>query len=167
MTNKITEFVGTINISDIEPNNILAADPCYSFDVWCIHKFLIKPGVYDCYVTTISKGEEKRVKEAFIVKHNLDPNNITFYLVPNGNIGVDSGQCGFYLLNDTSNKGRLFTDIEYHKICNDTLDKDWSITDKGFFTSSGYGDGNYQLFVDIDCNAAKLVYINDDEELEM
>ena len=69
-----------------------------------------------------------------------------------GAVAVDSGQCGFYEEDYyNANQGGEYGDLDtfYGKACNITLsDEQAGIIDgKGFVSSSGWGDGMYQVFV--------------------
>ena len=139
-------------------------DPCYNSKVWCrMNDVPIVPGTYDCYVykTKDPKHEESmRVFAAQIVLKDEDAGTA----VKNGrrwrrigSIGVDSGMAGFF-----QNKPD-FDDDEWSRLCSliTAEEKEWWNTDSygfhhyasetkcdswGFFTSSGYGDGGYDVY---------------------
>ena len=57
-----------------------------------------------------------------------------------GNIGVDAGLAGFF--HDKPD----FTDAQWTAFCDQIKTGDTWLTDLGFFSVSGYGDGAYKVF---------------------
>ena len=56
-----------------------------------------------------------------------------------GSIGVDAGLAGFF------NNKPDYNDAQWHAFCEQILNGNAWITEDGFFTSSGYGDGSYPV----------------------
>ncbi|MCI8404281.1 MAG: DUF4241 domain-containing protein [Clostridia bacterium] len=123
-------------------------DPCYDSDVWCrTVNTRIKPGTYDCYAYICKKGEADDLGRCFItqiVHHNYNtekvPDSSWKHLC---SIGVDAGLAGFF-----SHKPDLVDD-EWLKFCHEIEGKNYMIvkdTCSGFVTSSGYGDGKYDVY---------------------
>lgn len=125
---------------------VRVTDPCYEPDVWCaatIHDIL--PGKWNCEVE-----ESSGVICSLTIRHEDYP-----YLQPRENIGfaaVDSGQCGFF---DPDYFGQNQPDNDYdnpqswyRRVCELTLNHpSWgTIEGKGVVSSSGYGDGSYDIF---------------------
>lgn len=116
-------------------------DPCYDKDVWCrMNAVKIKPGNYDCNIW-ISK-EKTWGERVGVIGVYLDGN------VPSrrsmeriGSIGVDAGMAGFF-----HNKPD-YDDEQWEALCDATCGdaKAW-ITSDGFFSESGFGDGEYNVY---------------------
>lgn len=167
--------LGTINLNE----KVYATDPCYSTDVWCMSLIDIKKGKYHCFATQSDEGTwGKRISELTIVnekyKNNID--NLMWEMT-DFSIGVDSGQAGFFDKEyyEKYHKGYDVDDNAedsewYNRVCDITLNGDWSgtIDDKGVVSSSGYGDGGYDVFAvyDEDGNivALKIAFISDWED---
>lgn len=123
-------------------------DPCYDDDVWCrLNNLHIKPGNYKCLVwMNTDKGEydgkpytDTRVGIIGIYLDGVIPTQKDFTEV--GSIGVDAGLAGFF-----ENKPN-YSDSEWSNFCDALKDgnRAW-ITDAGFFSESGYGDGCYGVY---------------------
>ena len=128
---------------------VTVTDPGYDDDVWCkIDNVKLKPGVYNCiawkgrYYYTDENGKRHSYQRVFCCGIYLDgvgiPNREKMEEI--GFIGVDAGLAGFF--QDKPN----YTDEQWQSLCNEMYDKDALIVDEGFFTSSGYGDGEYPVF---------------------
>ena len=154
--------VGTIDFGNGE---IRISDPCYSLDVWCqIDNVHVLPGNYRCYAY---EGRHKDwgnriwinqivsadpVAESFVEERLHDKNAWEEI----GSIGVDAGLAGFIA------SGVDFSDDEiWDDLCRSMHDDDGpfhlktSVEDayildqgnqKAFFTSSGLGDGVYDVY---------------------
>ena len=132
----MTEHIhGTIEL----PNKIDITDPCYSKDVWCrINNFPIVPGTYECY-TVEADNEETGGWGNRIARIGIRIDKATHY-ERKGSIGVDAGLAGFFI--DKPD----YTDDEWYKICDEMCDKKVSLATDHFFSSSGYGDGGYDVY---------------------
>ncbi len=136
----------TIGVKDFH-GSVDITDPCYTKDVWCrMNNVQIKAGEYTCAV-----WYEKD-------SYDLDGKTHTYNLVGIigiywggiipaqksmeciGDIGVDAGLAGFF-----HNKPD-FNDNEWSAFCDRIKEGDVWLTDEGFFSSSGYGDGGYSVF---------------------
>ena len=78
---------------------IHATDPCYSRDTWCaVWNIKVKPGEWN-YKVQYSKDEwggGEGVKSLSIFHDSVKPSHSGFKLVEAEEIGVDSGQAGFF-----------------------------------------------------------------------
>ena len=139
---KKLKFIGTINLGE----EIYVSDPGYDVGIWCQAKLNnILPGQYNCYINIWSNEETKgwgqRVSALFILHkdYQINPEEKTYF-----DIGVDSGQAGFYdyqYFENTRND-----DAWYYNICNSSR---YGVikNNKCVVSSSGYGDGGYRLYV--------------------
>lgn len=148
----------TIKLSD----TVMVSDPCYTTDVWCMHKLTgVLPGEY---LTTVMKSDEKewgnRVGLLVAVHKNYAEDTLTWRTVQGADIGVDSGQAGIFSMEGYRNdelfpepSGFGFDEIQegdrwYSHMCEKTLSNEqWGAYDTGVVSSSGYGDGSYRLLV--------------------
>lgn len=141
---KRTEYGSVI----FENNHISATDPCYDKDVWCkIDDVKIKPGAYMC--ATYIDLETERVSILQIKRKGsvrVPGDDAEWVLC--GEIGVDAGIAGFF-----ENKPD-YSDDEWDAFC-DYINNEQSAwisqSDNfgrcnGFFSSSGYGDGMYDVY---------------------
>lgn len=143
----MTETIyGTITL----PDNIDISDPAYDEDVWCrINNFPISAGEYECYVLTASNEESggwgERIARIGIRKEKAD----TFSRI--GIIGVDTGMAGFF----NCDNNLIFEDILNEGRCEDVY-----AYDNAFVSSSGYGDGVYEVFAGYKNGETTEVYID-------
>ena len=136
-------------------------DPCYNRDVWCRTSIDVVPVTYDCYATHTKEG---RVAEIFIKRK--DSHSVRTRMIDT--IGVDAGLAGFF------NNKKNYTASDWDELCNkisDLDDVDGSYTyflNDGFFSSSGWGDGEYAVFAYYDENeeivGLKIAFIDDEDE---
>lgn len=179
-------------------SKVVVSDPCYEIPTWCQEIINnVEPGEYECDVEISNEGEwGERISRLIITKNNSNHNWESY----SKNIGVDSGQCGvfdFYtyrrnnyvpemeIVERVNHKDWDYSTWEkvneegekwYGKICEYTLctEERHGGYDKGYVSSSGYGDGQYELFVtkndNGEINGFKIVFIdneyNDEEEEE-
>lgn len=126
------DFNGSVDITD----------PCYGKDIWCRKNDVkISEGKYQC-VTWICRKRDKHPDRRIAV--------IGIYLagyipVQNdmeciGEIGVDAGLAGFF------NNKPDYTDAEWSEFCDKLCDGNAWLTEEGFWSSSGYGDGCYPVY---------------------
>lgn len=167
------EKMGQITLS----GKLRITDPCYEPDTWCAGLIDVKPGQYDCYQykhnhvwEPFHEGDkysnDTRVG-AIEIRHKSADKPV-FNQRLNLAIGVDSGQAGFF---DQAYYDEMKTSDEetwYDRVCSVTYDpKDHrqagTIDNKGFASSSGYGDGGYDCFIsknaEGEVDALLLVYI--------
>jgi hypothetical protein len=164
-------------------SKVQVTDPSYNLDVWCtktIENML--PGEYGTFATIADRGMlGRRVSELMIVHNSVELSNLQFIKTVTGDIGVDSGNCGFF--DYEKYKEAKEADDKFEAEHNDIgpfTNKWWSISDKaralggtlddwGVLSHSGYGDGGYDLYLAYDESgenviAAKVVYMYDEEE---
>lgn len=118
-----------------------ATDPCYKKDVWCrMNGIKIVPGEYECVAWMSDEGEwGNRVAIIGIYLGGYVPPKKQMWKI--GSIGVDAGLAGFF-----ENKPDYDND-QWEEFCqkvNKPEDHAW-IFPEGFFSSSGYGDGAYDV----------------------
>lgn len=132
------------------PGVIDITDPCYDKDVWCRYNGLyIVPGVYDCFMNV--EQLEHRVSSCSIFLEGVDRSKLKSSLLTR--IGVDAGLAGFFF--DKPD----YTDDQWKDFCERIDGNVASIYDEGFFTSSGYGDGEYPVIIYKDGEKVKGVEI--------
>lgn len=147
---------------------VMVSDPCYSEEIWC-QKVVenVLPGEYIVKVRKVeTDGWGTRCSALIAVHKDYQFKEIKWELEVEGNIGVDSGQCGIFSI-DTFRKdgldvinpkytqyGDFFLPIEnpgddfYFKMCRLTLsNQKWGSYENGVVSSSGYGDGGYDLYL--------------------
>ena len=130
------------------PDKIDITDPCYGEDVWCrINNFPIPAGEYECYVLMAddieTEGWGNRVARIGIRKDESER------VERKGMIGVDSGMAGFF---NCDNK-LIFEDIIGGEV------DDVYLYDNAFVSSSGYGDGAYDVYAGYKDGKIVEVYI--------
>lgn len=134
---------------------VVASDPCYNRDVWCMTTDIaVKAGRY---VTYIIKKDEKRfgvrVAAIMAVHEDYTESLVTEWEPYGCFLGVDSGQCGIFddtVYPQSGEDGGEYYDEKsfYGECCKLTLGrKQGGIlkTRNGIVSSSGYGDGSYEL----------------------
>lgn len=135
--------IGKMNFS----GTVQVTDPCYNSDVWCRTTIDVKPGEYACRTWM---SPEERVGIIGIYLNGAVPPQKSMEEI--GTIGVDAGFAGFFM------KKPDYSDSEWNQFCNIVCEnvsgrmKDFWIFDDvintvGFFSSSGYGDGEYPVYV--------------------
>ena len=143
---------------------VTATDPCYNKGTWCtVENIEIPEGEYRCCICTSNhwyndaKTKKRiyydRVSRNFVLNDSV---NIREY--PRlkreciGEAGVDAGLCGFF-----QNKPD-YDDDGWDAFCGKIDCRDYLITDDGFCSSSGYGDGCYPVYklLDADGNVVGL-----------
>lgn len=160
---------------ELVSGRITISDPCYTPGTWCAAKLgRIKPGIYNCYAHMEERGLlGKRVAEISIVHKNTELLHNPVWFEVDAEIGVDSGQCGIFESDYYEDvHGSQLDEIWYKKICNLTSPFG-VIDDKGFVSSTGYGDGSYIAYyhetLEDDgykenlIDAIKVVFIPEDE----
>ena len=132
------DFHGSVDITD----------PGYDRDVWCrLNDVKISEGEYDCCVWNVPKKgtrldgtsyKYERVGAIGIYRNGFIP--CQYDMEEYGTIGVDAGLAGFF-----HNKPD-YTYAEWHDFCEDIEHKDVWLTDGGFCSTSGDGDGCYPVY---------------------
>lgn len=146
-------------------------DPCYGMTVWCAHTLEnVKNGEWFGSILEIDdRNWGRRVKSLKIIHSTMVGNRRLRYHRLDVNIGVDSGQAGFW---DEQYFRSVKSDIEineafYDEICNITLSNEFGGNEFGVASSSGYGDGVYSLEVaemNGEIVAANIIFIDELEE---
>ena len=123
-------------------------DPCYDKGTWCRKTVNVVEGNYDlCYTMADEGAWGNRVAKIAIFHKDYSMDIINAKLI--GEIGVDAGLAGFF------NDKKDYTDAEWSEFCHNIDGKDLIEIDNGFFSSSGYGDGMYDVYA----------YYNDNNEI--
>ena len=145
-------------------NKVVVSDPCYTIPTWCqavIENVL--PGEYVCYVQKAKKHFWGDRISKLIAIHSDYQNKNTWIPYP-ADIGVDSGQAGIFDFNTYRDDEYAKTiphgdgedlkiedqsgDKWYCKMCSRTLGHtQYGSYPNGIVSSSGLGDGSYELFV--------------------
>ena len=197
------EYVGSFILT--QPKMIVS-DPCYEKDDWC-SKLVndCRVGQYDSYINVNRyrykhddghSSNDKRVASLFI-KHSSATKEVfgTIHWVEedsgdgfirwrgnwerlSDNIGVDSGQAGFFDYDKYGDNSQFktagkcgFGDKWYSNCCDETLNKHAGIIAKcGVNASSGFGDGCYTVWGhrsrDNKIDAMVLFFLTDNEPVE-
>lgn len=148
-------------------------DPCYDKDVWCRFTTDLDPGEYRLMYDKRDEGAwGERISSVRMVKASA-PLRLSYRKLET--IGVDAGLAGFFV-----NKPD-YDDKAWEAFCDamSTADKAWEAEtgetyrnvydcDCGFFTSSGYGDGAYNVYELLDEDSVKvgleIVFIDEEED---
>ena len=155
--------------------NVVVSDPCYQIPTWCqavIDDVL--PGNYNATVLKQDEGDwGTRCSKIIAIHQDYNYTDKFKWEYYSGSIGVDSGQCGIFSMDSYRNDDHQIEngdgDISffsqepwasmrsqdketgeewYVKMCSWTLGKNqWGVYDKGIVSSSGFGDGSYNLYV--------------------
>lgn len=123
-------------------------DPGYDKDAWCrTTDTPVLAGKYNCYAFTCVKGDKYDIGRCFIariVHKDYDTKEIPHRSWKKlCSIGVDAGMAGFF-----SHKPD-FDDEAWNKVWVKTYENNYAVMHdfcEGFFTSSGYGDGSYDVY---------------------
>jgi len=178
---------------EIVSGTVVASDPCYVIPTWCqgiIEN--VRKGTWLAKVDVSDEGAwGMRIASLTIVnKEALNPQLereiVDMYSTEPLNFdgGVDSGQFGFFD-KDFYRNNEVAKDLEKENFGDDydredgdgwyracakiTLaDESWGVLPNGAVSSSGYGDGSYDVFGIKDANgeyvALSVLYIVDDED---
>lgn len=148
---------------------VVVSDPCYDIPTWC--QAIVKNVLPGNYRTLVIKGDEggwgTRCSRLIAIHEDYAHQDEKFRweLYP-GVIGVDSGQAGIFS-RESYRKDELAEQIGngdgegfgdgwaseegdkwYEKICTRTLSNErWGTYSEGVVSSSGFGDGSYNLLV--------------------
>lgn len=150
-------------------NEVVVSDPCYSIPTWC--QAIVKNVLPGNYRTFVLKGDQRGwgTRCSFLIAihedHCHQDEKFKWERYP-ATIGVDSGQAGIFSI-ESYRKDELAEQIGngdgdgfgagwateegdkwYEKICTRTLGKEqWGAYSEGVVSSSGFGDGSYDLLV--------------------
>jgi hypothetical protein len=158
-------------IFNVTSGKMVCSDPCYTLDTWCLGVINnVKNGKWEADIANSNEGDwGDRIShlwvfnvDAVIDNPKLKQDIETFkgHTLP-FSFGVDSGQFGFFdfanYRNDESAKDlkkyefgddfdRQEGDVWYRACCDLTLgDKHWGVIPFGAVSSSGFGDGSYEV----------------------
>lgn len=164
----------------IKSGKVTISDPCYEPDIWCAGVVEnMKNGVYNCY----GHMQEGRVAEISMVHVDTELLHNPVWEELEADIGVDSGQCGFFdheYYNENGGDQRdtdewaIGDDSFYGKACALTIGEPSQFgvfEEYAFVSSAGYGDGSYQAYThetleddSEQIDAIKVVFIEDDAD---
>lgn len=159
---------------EVKSGTILATDPCYEKGCGPIIDS-VKNGTWKASIRTVDEGPwGNRVAELRI--HHEDNVFEEPTELINGHVGVDSGQAGFFDYESYPEyPGDYGDDSWYDRACDLTFDRTERTSryagimeSMGVNSSSGFGDGVYDLYVgkteDGQVVSAKIVFIDEEEE---
>jgi hypothetical protein len=151
--------VGTF---EVKSGKIVVSDPCYGTDTWCMDIIPAKNGRWQARVDIRDEGDadDKDDRVASLTAIQMDTKDVGSWKELEGEFGVDSGQFSFVDAKAYQNqtrvpkktkwkhtKGWKGHDKWYKMVCEHTLERQYGIIPGGVVSSSGYGDGVYQVFV--------------------
>lgn len=155
------KFVGSIELG----TTVIVTDPCYPLDTWCTKTLEnVLSGNFKCWLTI-----SNIVQNQILIKDGVDESILRFHKV-DADIGVDSGQCGVFDYNYYEIKQETDAKTWYSDVCNITLSNDLGgiVDNKGLVSSSGWGDGSYDLYIATNENGEiigiKLIFDEDENE---
>jgi hypothetical protein len=146
-------------------SEVVVSDPCYGIPTWCQAVIDgVLPGNYRATVLKQDEGDwGTRCSKIIAIHEDFNYESKfkwTYYLAV---IGVDSGQCGIFSKESYRKDDHKFDfepyvfgddfdrqdgDVWYRHMAKLTLDDNhWGVYDSGIVSSSGYGDGSYNLYV--------------------
>ena len=170
---------------------VMVSDPCYQVSTWCQHVLTnVLQGYYQPFCKIQDEGSWGERNAILLVVHeNHQFDDLKWEMVEDATIGVDSGQAGIFSLPTYRNNDHIMTqehpqdgtwtygemgtddgDKFYDLMCGLTINtKDgWGGYDSGVVSSSGYGDGSYDLYVaknnDGKIVGISIVFLYEDED---
>lgn len=156
-------------------NKVMVSDPCYGLNTWCQGVLEnVLPGIYNCEVEYSDEGDWGIRVAAIEVTHE----NCGAYMfdIADFEVGVDSGQAGIFdyeyyaMFHTDCNEREHVDDAWYDTVCDITLAREsaGTIDDRGFVSSSGYGDGSYDCWIarnkDGYIVAIRIEYITEEDD---
>ena len=146
---------------EITSGAMVCSDPCYTTDVWCMGTINnVKKGTWSAEVDELDGGRIAQLRV-----HHTDSGVETMsskWERITGSFGVDSGQFGFFDSEhhrkadsvkhmDKADFGVNYDETpedEWYRACCDlTLsDESWGVLPNGAVSTSGYGDGCYDVY---------------------
>ena len=130
------EEAGSISLN----SRVRISDPCYDMETWCAGSLVnVLPGTYRCFYQHTGEGRVAAIK---VVHQDYDSTEPT-EIIPDIDVGVDSGMCGIY--DEDYFRENCQDENWYERICE--LNDAETFDDEAFVSSSGYGDGGYDCFV--------------------
>ena len=161
----------TLGSFEVESSKIYISDPFYEYDEndnSCV--LTLKDVVNGKYVATAEVDRIYHDIRSLTIKHEDYLHSEPSIFV--GKIGVDSGQVGFFDKEYyAGNQGGDFDDPNsfYGLACNLVLSgqRGGIVHDRGVVSSSGCGDGEYEVFIGIndigEIVSAMIIFIEDEE----
>ena len=156
---------------EVESNKIYVSDPCYEYDEndnSCV--LTLKGAVNGKYIVTVNVARIYHDIESLTIK--LEDYLYSEPSIFAGKIGVDSGQAGFFDKEYyMENQGGDFDDLTtlYGLACSLVLSKQEGgiVHNRGVVSSSGCGDGEYEVFIGIneigEIVSASIIFIEEEE----
>ncbi len=156
------DFHGSVDVTD----------PCYNKDVWCrLDHLEVADGTFLCiaytskhwYPSPEANAEKKRIYYTNVDRIGIyhiglvgdriaDAHRNTDYI---GSIGVDSGLAGFF--HDKPDDFNIRKRSDVAKAYGNVF-----FCDSGFFSTSGYGDGYYDVYGTFESNTKKIIALEID-----
>lgn len=168
------EFITKLKLED----KVVVTDPCYCYEPnqrGIVLLENVQAGDYKCCVLY---NKENRVKEAIILHESLSIYEQEGFLwLQEGFIKVDAAIAGVinYSLHEEMRRcknrnEKKWEDKYYKEICElSSKDETFIFKDNSFITSTGWGDGRYEVYVtknDDKILGIKIIYDEDEEEFE-
>jgi len=164
---------------EVTSGKINITDPCYSPDTWCaIFDLDAENGIWYADVEKYDAGDWGNRCARLVATHESLKKGTYETKLEVLEIGVDSGQAGIFdsSLYEDKHSEKLELDFDnpscfYERCCKATLGElKWGTVDgKGVVSSSGYGDGGYDVYVfkkDGKVVAVEVIFIDPDLEDE-
>jgi hypothetical protein len=146
-------------------SEVVVSDPCYEIPTWCQAVIDgVLPGNYRATVLKQDEGDwGTRCSKIIAIHEDFNYESKFKWTYYPASIGVDSGQCGIFSKESYRKDDHKFDfepyvfgddfdredgDVWYRHMVKLTLDDNrWGVYDSGIVSSSGYGDGSYNLYV--------------------
>ena len=157
------ERIGTMTLG----NEVDITDPCYDKDTWCRETVECVPGEYTGYVKISDEGRwGKRVASIAIYKDDKVKDLYSMEYI--GHIGVDAGLAGFFNDKPDFHNDKWMEFLEESGVFKADGEYDYSKNyydcGYGLFSSSGYGDGEYDVYATPERDAFMIEFIREDED---
>jgi hypothetical protein len=170
---------------EITTGEVVVSDPCYTVGTWCQSRLNnVENGQWNAVIEKMDDGDWGVRVSSLLAYTGREPDAKDFELQEGSLVAVDSGQAGIFDINVYRNddfakptqflsESRQEEDGEkwYSSCCDATMSSDDAgVIIGGVVSSSGYGDGSYELFTvtkEDKVVAIKILFIteedNDDE----
>lgn len=152
--------IGLIELND----TCLVTDPCYTKGTWCATQLdNVLPGKWEVFITKKDEGDwGVRVSSISLAHLSYTYKENALLETYDAHLGVDSGQISFFQPEVYKNRGEDDDSEEFYDKCC-YLSKPAGIFEQdgknvGVVTSSGYGDGGYNLYINRN-EDEKIVYM--------
>lgn len=175
---------------DVVSGSLMVSDPCYEKGTWCQGLLdNVRNGKWNALVTKSKEGSWGNRCSSLVVEHEkVDHRSIVSTEWNKGKfeVGVDSGQAGFFDISTYKNGKLIEKDPTFDAVCADDEDENenrWynaccditlgsmnaGVLPGGVVSGSGFGDGGYDCMYamkDGEVVAAMIVFIAGEEEEE-